>query len=99
MRQPAGQTRLTEAAKRCIIQAEKTKGELHMRDPLANRLRPQTLDDVCGQQHLLAPGKVFRRTVDSGTIPNMIFYGPSGVGKTTVARKIMFGMEIGRAHV
>ena len=59
-----------------------------MRDPLANRLRPQTLDDVCGQQHLLAPGKVFRRTVDSGTIPNMIFYGPSGVGKTTVARII-----------
>ncbi|MGN0974539.1 MAG: replication-associated recombination protein A, partial [Gemmiger sp.] len=54
-------------------------------EPLAQRLRPRTLDDVCGQQHLLAPGKVFRRTVESGRIPNMIFYGPSGVGKTTVA--------------
>lgn len=59
-----------------------------MRDPLANRLRPQTLSDVCGQQHLLAPGKVFRQTVEGGTVPNMIFYGPSGVGKTTVARII-----------
>lgn len=66
----------------------RTKGERSMRDPLANRLRPQTLADVCGQQHLLAPGKVFRRTVESGTVPNMIFYGPSGVGKTTVARII-----------
>lgn len=57
-------------------------------EPLAQRLRPKTLGDVCGQQHLLAPGKVFRRTVESGRIPNMIFYGPSGVGKTTVARII-----------
>lgn len=59
-----------------------------MAEPLAARLRPQSLDDVCGQQHLLAPGKVFRKTIDSGTVPNMIFYGPSGVGKTTVARII-----------
>ncbi len=54
-------------------------------EPLAHRLRPRTLGEVCGQQHLLGPGKVFRRTVESGHIPNMIFYGPSGVGKTTVA--------------
>ena len=54
-------------------------------EPLAQRLRPRTLDEVCGQQHLLGPGRVFRRTVESGKIPNMIFYGPSGVGKTTVA--------------
>ena len=54
-------------------------------EPLAQRLRPRTLDEVCGQRHLLAPGQVFRRTIDSGKIPNMIFYGPSGVGKTTVA--------------
>ena len=56
-----------------------------MAAPLADRIRPQTLDDVVGQQHLLAPGKPLRRIIESGTIPNMIFYGPSGVGKTTVA--------------
>ena len=54
-------------------------------EPLAQRLRPRSLDEVCGQQHLLGKDKVFRRTIDSGHIPNMIFYGPSGVGKTTVA--------------
>ena len=59
-----------------------------MNEPLAQRLRPKTLADVCGQQHLLAPGQVFRRTIESGRIPNMIFYGPSGTGKTTVARII-----------
>ena len=59
-----------------------------MNEPLAQRLRPKTLADVCGQQHLLAPGRVFRRTIESGRIPNMIFYGPSGTGKTTVARII-----------
>ena len=59
-----------------------------MREPLAQRLRPKTLAEVCGQQHLLAPGRVFRRTIESGRIPNMIFYGPSGTGKTTVARII-----------
>ncbi len=59
-----------------------------MREPLAQRLRPRNLGEVCGQQHLLAPGRVFRRTLESGRVPNMIFYGPSGVGKTTVARII-----------
>ena len=59
-----------------------------MREPLAQRLRPKTLGEVCGQRHLLAPGRVFRRTIESGRIPNMIFYGPSGTGKTTVARII-----------
>ncbi len=56
--------------------------------PLADVLRPKTLKDVCGQQHILGEGKVFRRVIESGRIPNMIFYGPSGVGKTTVARII-----------
>jgi putative ATPase len=64
------------------------EGETTMNEPLAQRLRPKTLADVCGQQHLLAPGRVFRRTIESGRIPNMIFYGPSGTGKTTVARII-----------
>ena len=59
--------------------------EVAIIEPLAQRLRPRTLDEVCGQQHLLGKDKVFRRTIDSGRIPNMIFYGPSGVGKTTVA--------------
>ena len=60
-------------------------------EPLAQRLRPRMLDEVCGQQHLLGKNQVFRRTVESGRIPNMIFYGPSGVGKTTVASIIAAG--------
>lgn len=56
-----------------------------MSTPLADRLRPKTLDDVVGQRHLLAPGKALRQIVDSGELPNMVFYGPSGVGKTTLA--------------
>lgn len=56
-----------------------------MNQPLAAALRPENLDDVCGQQHLLDKNSVFRRAVENGVIQNMIFYGPSGVGKTTVA--------------
>ena len=56
-----------------------------MRAPLADRIRPQTLDDVVGQRHLLGEGKALRRIIESGMIPNMVFYGPSGVSKTTVA--------------
>ena len=59
-----------------------------MNEPLAQRMRPKTLAEVCGQQHLLTPGRVFRQVIESGRIPNMIFYGPSGTGKTTVARII-----------
>lgn len=55
-------------------------------EPLAERARPTTLDEVVGQRHLLAPTALFRRAADSGHLPNMIFYGPSGTGKTTVAR-------------
>jgi len=61
---------------------------IFMAAPLADRIRPQTLDEVVGQRHLLSPGSVLRRMVDGGNISNLIFYGPSGVGKTTVARII-----------
>lgn len=54
-------------------------------NPLADRLRPRVLEDVVGQRQLLAPGAMLRRIVRSGQIPNLIFYGPSGTGKTTVA--------------
>ena len=56
--------------------------------PLADELRPVTLDEVVGQNHILGPDGMLRRVVESGQIPNMIFYGPSGTGKTTVARII-----------
>ena len=59
-----------------------------MHTPLADQIRPSTLDDVVGQRQLLAAGKPLRRIIESGKNPNMIFYGPSGVGKTTVARII-----------
>ena len=56
--------------------------------PLAERIRPASLDDVVGQRELLGEGRPLRRIIEGGRIPNMIFYGPSGVGKTTVARII-----------
>ncbi len=59
-----------------------------MPSPLADRIRPQKIEEVCGQHHLLDENKVLRRIIDSGNIPNLIFYGPSGVGKTTVANII-----------
>ena len=59
-----------------------------MAAPLADRLRPQTIDEIVGQKHLLAPGEPLRGIIDSGEIPNLIFYGPPGVGKTTLASMI-----------
>lgn len=59
-----------------------------MNTPLADRLRPETLDDIVGQKELLAPGRPLRKIIESGNIPNLIFYGPSGVGKTTLASYI-----------
>jgi len=59
-----------------------------MYQPLADLLRPEKLDDVFGQEHILGEGAILRRLVDSGNVPNMVFYGPSGTGKTTVAQII-----------
>ncbi len=59
-----------------------------MYQPLADLIRPKTLDDVVGQEHILGEGAILRRLIDSGNIPNLIFYGPSGTGKTTVANII-----------
>jgi len=59
-----------------------------MYQPLADILRPQSLSEVYGQDHILSEGAILRRLIDSGNIPNMIFYGPSGTGKTTVANII-----------
>ena len=56
-----------------------------MNKPLADRIRPTSLDEVVGQKHLLSKGKALYNLISSGDIPNLIFYGPSGVGKTTVA--------------
>ncbi len=59
-----------------------------MYKPLADEIRPHSLDDVVGQRHILGDRGLLRRIVEGGNIPNMIFYGPSGTGKTTVARII-----------
>ena len=59
-----------------------------MYKPLADEIRPDSLEDVVGQQHILGENGMLRRIIESGKIPNMIFYGPSGTGKTTVARII-----------
>ena len=69
------------------IQLKRTRTGMN-RSPLASLLRPSSLDDVFGQRHLLARGQMFREAIEAGRIPNMVFYGPSGVGKTTVANII-----------
>ena len=56
-----------------------------MYQPLADRLRPNSIDEVVGQRHILGEQGVLRRIIQGGNIPNLIFYGPSGTGKTTVA--------------
>ena len=60
-----------------------------MYQPLADQIRPLTLDDMVGQSHLIGKDGILRRIIESGQIPNMIFYGPSGVGKTTLAGIIL----------
>ena len=59
-----------------------------MSQPLAERLRPKTLDDYIGQKHLVGPGAVLRKMIDAGRVPSFILWGPPGVGKTTLAQII-----------
>ena len=59
-----------------------------MNEPLANRMRPRTLKDYVGQQHLLGEGRILRQLIENDMVPSMIFWGPPGVGKTTLARII-----------
>jgi len=65
-----------------------------MNQPLAERMRPRTLDDYVGQEHLVGKGSVLRKIIDSGSVPSFILWGPPGVGKTTLARIISHQLEI-----
>ena len=67
------------------FEEQTTLFERNVYQPLAARLRPQTLDEVVGQQHLIGPGKVLRRIIEQDAVSSMIFWGPPGVGKTTLA--------------
>ena len=61
--------------------------------PLADRMRPKTFDEVSGQTHLVGKNGIIRKLIDSGRIPNMIFFGPPGTGKTTVVRALIHIFE------
>lgn len=70
------------------MNGQMTFGEYTVPQPLAARLRPETIDEIAGQTHLLGKGKVLRRIIESDMVSSMIFWGPPGVGKTTLANVI-----------
>src|SRR5450432_3395321 len=62
--------------------------------PLAERLRPQALDDLVGQKHLTGKGSILRTAIEHGTVPSMILWGPPGTGKTTIANIIAHTLQV-----
>src|SRR5215218_8668157 len=62
--------------------------------PLAERMRPQTLDDLVGQEHLTGKGSILRTAIENGKLPSMILWGPPGVGKTTIANIIAHSLDL-----
>ncbi|MGL4336385.1 MAG: AAA family ATPase, partial [Turicibacter sp.] len=71
-----------------IIQEDNKERRCKVMKPLAELIRPKTLDEVVGQQHLIAKNQILRNLIEVNHIPNLIFYGPSGTGKTTIANII-----------
>src|SRR5678816_1304391 len=71
-----------------LFEDNKPSTEASAAVPLAERLRPKTLDEVVGQEHLLGPGKPLRTAIERDQVPSMILWGPPGVGKTTLAQVI-----------
>src|SRR5437867_10945602 len=69
-----------------FAEAARTRAERHA--PLAARMRPRTLEEFVGQEHLVGEGRVLRRAIDADELPSMVFWGPPGSGKTTLARII-----------
>ena len=64
------------------------QSQIRKEAPLADRMRPRTIEEFVGQSHILAPGRLLRRAIQADQLSSLIFYGPPGTGKTTLARII-----------
>src|SRR6476469_10487250 len=67
---------------------------VHSSIPLAERMRPETLDDLAGQEHLTGKGSILRNSIEQGKVPSMILWGPPGSGKTTIANIIAHTLQV-----